>query len=405
MRISTSQVFLNNVDALSRANGELFKTQQQIATGKNILQPSDDPLASAQIIKLKKEIARTEQFQSNIDASKRRLELEEITLDQMFNQTVRLRELSVQAGNGILSQADRESLASEVDQIINQMYGLMNTKDAQGEYLFSGFKGETQAYAYDAASEQYVYQGDSGQRFIQVGPSNQIASTDSGLDLFERLSAGVEPRMVNDLNDAVAALAVSDMEAFEQADAAGKLPFNISIATDAMGSTLTVTSADGSEAFAGPVGVGSTVSFNGMDLEVGNVPVLGDPPVEAEIQARPRTTNVLNAALTLSRVLKDSEMGQADFSASIADTLDALGQAEEANIRARTSIGGRTNALEQQELVNEDVKLFTTEALSSFEDLDYAEAISRFTLQQTVLEAAYSSFNQIRNLSLFNYIQ
>lgn len=142
MRISTNQVFLNNINNLSNANSALFKTQQQIATGKKVLQPSDDPLASAQIIKLKKEVARTDQFQGNIDVSNRRLALEEITLNQLFTEGIRLKELTIQAGDGVLTQSDQAALAAEVDEIIQQMLGLMNTKDVQGEYIFSGFKGK-----------------------------------------------------------------------------------------------------------------------------------------------------------------------------------------------------------------------------------------------------------------------
>jgi flagellar hook-associated protein 3 FlgL len=127
MRISTQQVFLNNVDNLSRTNSELIKTQQQMATGKRVLQPSDDPLAASQIIKLEQELARTEQFQTSIDTANRRLSLEEVTLDQLFNDSIRLKELTIQAGGGALGPQDRASLATEIDGIINQMQGLMNT--------------------------------------------------------------------------------------------------------------------------------------------------------------------------------------------------------------------------------------------------------------------------------------
>ncbi|MGB0204119.1 MAG: flagellar hook-associated protein 3, partial [Neptuniibacter sp.] len=83
MRISTQQVFISNVDNISKTNSDLFRTQQQLSTGKNVLQPSDDPLASAQIQKFKKEVARTEQFAGNIDVAQRRLSLEEETIEQV----------------------------------------------------------------------------------------------------------------------------------------------------------------------------------------------------------------------------------------------------------------------------------------------------------------------------------
>ncbi|MCP8687551.1 flagellar hook-associated protein FlgL [Marinobacterium sedimentorum] len=306
MRISTQQVFLNNVDNLSRTNSELIKTQQQMATGKRVLQPSDDPLAASQIIKLERELARTEQFQTSIDTANRRLSLEEVTLDQLFNDSIRLKELTIQAGGGALGSQDRASLATEIDGIINQMQGLMNTKDSQGEYLFSGFQGDKQAYSFNDVTQRYEFQGDAERRFAQIGPDNRIAITDSGAQLF-------------------------------------------------------------------------------------------DP------------TNVLNVALDLSNGLKtidtSTAAGKLELDTLVADTLTSLEGVQELNIQGRASIGARMNALEQQQLVNEDYSLFTQEALSSFRDLDYNEAISRLTLQQTTLEAAYASFSKISGLSLFDYIR
>ncbi|WP_020683856.1 flagellar hook-associated protein FlgL [Marinobacterium rhizophilum] len=306
MRISTQQVFLNNVDNLSRANSELIKTQEQIATGKRVLQPSDDPLAATQIIKLEREVDRTEQFQTNIDLATRRLSLEESTLDELFNNAVRLREITIQAGSAALSSQDRVALATEVDGIIDQMQGLMNTRDVQGEYLFSGFQGDQQAYTLNAVTQRYEFQGDAEQRYIQIGPDNRIAATDSGAQLFE-------------------------------------------------------------------------------------------------------PENPLNVALDLSNGLKSidtgTEAGRTQMETLLGDTLTALEGVQDSNIRGRTSIGARMNAMDQQALMNDNYTLITQEALSSFRDLDYNEAISRLTLQQTTLEAAYASFSKVSGLSLFDYIR
>jgi len=99
-----------------------------------------------------------------------------------------------------------------------------------------------------------------------------------------------------------------------------------------------------------------------------------------------------------------TESGKELFNTKMDQILTNLSGIEELNIAARTSIGGRINTLEQQLLVNEDYILFTEEARSSFEDMDYNEAISIFTLQETALEASYASFAAIKDLSLFNYL-
>lgn len=414
MRISTSQIFMSNLDNISRNNADLFKTQQQLSTGKNVLQPSDDPLAAAQIIKLKKEIARNDQFQGNIDVSTRRLEQEEIALEQLNNINIRLREITIQAGSEVLAAADRKSLAAEVDEMTQQMLGLMNTKDVQGEYLFSGFQGDTAAYAYDETTERYVFQGDSGQRLIQVGPDNRIASTDSGQKLFEQIQGPDQLYVSNNPEGVLNGVSLLNRDKLEEVLEDKVMPLSITVQdTSTTPPTVLVEDADGTVLFdnsADPTDPQNQLG-NELGFSLGinpSVPPAPTGPYSAEIDLRSEKTNPLNMAMQLQAGLEDFDLTDPEqkeaFRTMIADTLDMLTQAEESNIQARTSLGSRINALEQQETVNTDYQLFTKETLSSFEDLDYAEAISRFSLQQNVLQAAYQSFTQIKEMTLFNYI-
>jgi len=411
MRISTQQVFLNNIDNISKNSGELFKTQQQLSTGKRVLQPSDDPLASAQIQKFKKEVARTEQFAGNIDVATRRLELEEITIEQINNQSIRLRELALQGKNGTLNATDRQVIASEVDEIIRSLDSLMNTKDVQGEFLFSGHKGFTKPYTL-GPSGRYEFNGDDGQRFLQIGPENKVASTDSGFEVFEkvpRVSGYVIPN-VTQSTTVIGEVDVQggDAEAFGTYMAANA-PLTITIQSG----NLTITDKTG--AFVTPEA--PAVEMDGTYTIPGDVNSIRIAGVDVEINAGGAGTatldvfdqhNILNTALDLKAAMEVGEFEtneqRSRFQERMDHVLDNLKGVEENNISSRASIGGRLNALEQQDLVNEDYKLFTEEALSSFEDLDYNEAISRFTLQETALQASYSSFARVQDLNLFNFI-
>ncbi|MFY0676352.1 MAG: flagellar hook-associated protein FlgL [Neptuniibacter sp.] len=413
MRISTQQVFISNVDNITKTNADLFKTQQQLSTGKNVLQPSDDPLASAQIQKFKKEIARTEQFAGNIEVAQRRLSLEEETIEQVNNLSIRLRELVIQGKNGTLTSTDRAAIASEVGEIVKSLDGLMNTKDVQGEFLFSGNKGFTEPYTYDATTGRYTFNGDDGQRFLQVGPETKVAATDSGFDIFEKIPS-VAGYVTENITQSVSIIddidiIGGDAEAFgAYMDANGPLSFDVT------GGLLTVTDKDGNFVTADE----PAVSLNGYDLSTNpNAPTLTIAGVELDVNAGNDGTatldvfdqhNILNTAVDLRDALLNysgnSGEEREQFNLQMDFILENLAGIEEKNVAARAGIGGRQNALEQQDLVNEDYKLFTQEALSSFEDLDYNEAISRFQLQQTALQAAYSSFASVQELSLFNYI-
>ena len=405
MRISTQQVFLNNIDNLSKASSDIFYTQQQLSTGKRVLQPSDDPVASAQIQKFNKEIARTEQFSDNIDVSQRRLELEENTINQVNNLSIRLRELTIQGKNGVLNDSDRRAIASEVGEIVKSLDGLMNTKDVQGEYLFSGNKGFTKPYTIDASTGRYVFNGDDGQRFIQVGPENQVASTDSGFDIFEKV-AKVSGYVLPDLTQTANQINNVDVVDADVFDAFTLSRGAINISFDSGASEYTITdSATPPQTVAGPVSYteGDVISVAGVDLTIG--PVTADSVVTLDAFSQ---HNILNTAQDLEAQLRTADLSTADGQAAFNERMDLilenLSGIEEQNIGTRASIGGRLNTLEQQLLVNEDYALFTKEALSSFEDLDFNEAISRFQLQETVLQASYASFAKVQDLSLFNYI-
>lgn len=183
MRLSTQQFFIQNLVNVQQSNANVFKYQQQMSTGKKLSKPSDDPLAATQINKFERLIARNEVFSRNVDVAERRLKLEESTLTLVIDTTLRIKDLSIQANNGGMSDADLKIIGAELEQLLGQLSGAVNTQDAQGEYLFSGFKGQTQPYQLDTAGN-YVYRGDEGQRFLNVGENTTIASTDAGAGIF-----------------------------------------------------------------------------------------------------------------------------------------------------------------------------------------------------------------------------
>lgn len=163
IRISSQQIFSGGINRLQELNTSLNNTQQQISTGQRVNKPSDDPVAAARILKLDQELSRVETYQRNVDLAENRLNQEESALESSIDVIQRIRELTVQAGNGSLSANDRRSISSELEERLGQLANIANTRDASGEYIFSGFQGSVKAFEQDA-SGSWVYQGDEGQR-------------------------------------------------------------------------------------------------------------------------------------------------------------------------------------------------------------------------------------------------
>ncbi len=187
MRISSIQAFNNGVSGLGRNYSNLIRTQEQISSGNRILTPADDPVASVRLLQLEQQQAILGQYKENLTAAKNSLTQEETTITSVITVLQRIRELAVQAGGGALSADDRKSIAKELGEREGELLNLMNSRNARGEYLFSGFLGKTEPFLRNPDGT-YSYQGDEGQRSLQVAGSSNVSINDNGKRLFEDVS-------------------------------------------------------------------------------------------------------------------------------------------------------------------------------------------------------------------------
>lgn len=118
MRISTHQAFLSGLRNLLDGQANVSGLQEQIATGKRIETPADDPVAAPQIIALNRQIDLLNQYQKNADRATNRLELEETTLGNIVDVLQRVRQLAVQGGMAHLILAVVKVLLSSCNNVL-----------------------------------------------------------------------------------------------------------------------------------------------------------------------------------------------------------------------------------------------------------------------------------------------
>ena len=184
MRISSLQIFNIANKSMADVNRELVKTQEQLSTGKRVLTPADDPVAATKILALTDEMAAIKQYQKNIDIAENNLSLEESTLGGVNNIIQRIQELAIAAGNtASLTGNEYRAIASEVEQRLDEMMNLLNTRNAGGDYIFGGYKSRQPPFEGNSTNG-YRYIGDGGQQKIQVSINTAVDATDSGKELF-----------------------------------------------------------------------------------------------------------------------------------------------------------------------------------------------------------------------------
>jgi len=403
MRISTQQLFNRGLEQIQDVTAQQQKTQLQLSTGKKVLTPADDPVASARILELNQELAINEQFQRNIDLVDGRLELQDDMLGSIDSVVQRVRELAVTAGNGILNGNDLNSIAVEAEVLLDQLAGLLNSQDASGEYLFSGFQGGEEPFQKNI-SGAYTYEGDEGRRFVQVGPSVSIASTENGKEIFQNIPVNENTfyTLTSSTNQSDPAAQITTGQVIDQETYDAFYPEDLTITFN------TPTDYSITEASTGRVVVASQpyvsndpISVNGIQFEISGAPVAGDSFFVQSSEKQGVLTTVEKFVYGLKN-FNTTESGREAFANVIDSAIANLDNAETSILEARSQIGARLNTIETTKEQLLDVEILTKEILTNIEAVDYAEAISLLSIQQTTLEAAYSSYSQVTSLSLFD---
>ncbi|MFL1452916.1 flagellar hook-associated protein FlgL [Marinobacter sp. GN3S48] len=406
IRISSQQVFSGGINRLQDLNVGLNKTSEQVSTGKRVNRPSDDPVAAARILKLNQELARVETYQRNATLADNRLKQEESALESSIDVIQRVRELTVQAGNGSLSQNDRQSIASELKERLGQLATITNTKDASGEYIFSGFQGDQEAFTKNVSGD-WVYRGDEGQRVLEIDDGVTVPISDHGKGIFVDVAAAeptffAEASSTNESGARISSGMVADRDAF---DLVYPDDISVSVVDDGAGGLEVQAFNRRTDA---PLAVTPPAYDNGGSFEVAGARVEiydaadGDEFTLKTAQKQSVFTSVEKLIYGLENIDKSAPGGQDTYDDLIANSLTNLDNAQESIIKKQTELGGRMNAVESTQSFLEDSSVYSNEIRSQLQDVDYAEAISNLSFQSFVLQAAQQSFAQVSQLSLFD---
>ena len=410
-RISTNQMHQGAMDSMATQHGKLSRTQQQVATGKKIFKPSEDPVAASRVVNMKDTLASIEQHQSNINSARARITLAEGVLNNTVEAIHRVRELAIQANNDSQNESTRLFIADEVKQIQGSILSLANTTDSNNEYLFAGTSSRNKPFSNNEAGG-FDYNGDESHREVQISRSRRIAVDDPGSDIFIEIKNGngVFSTMHGPENQGSGIIDpgrasgdyVTETYAiiFDQSDAeyaANALETNVPL-------TYSVVDAAGNVLVGGvPFKEGKEIVFNGVHTSIKGTPEDGDYFVISPSQNQDMftTLQILVDALQSKTPDENDKIG---FHGAVNRSLANLTQSLDNILLTHGKIGARLNALDSQEIINDAYRLQIREVLSNIEDLDFAEAVSRLNLELTGLEASQKAFTRVQDISLFNFL-
>lgn len=438
MRIATSMIYNAGVSTMNKQSAALLHLQQQISSGRRILTPADDPVAAARALEVTQSKVILGQFLTNQENANSALGQVEAQLNSVNDILARIKELTVQAGNASVSATDRRMIAFELRARFDELLGIANAADGQGQYLFSGYMGSTKPFTGNvdqlnaALGNEIVYQGDDGQRALQVSATRMLEISDSGNDVFRRIHNGNSYFVTNyaatntgtGVVDAGSIVNPATWNALTNKNFSIVFTVDNSVTPsvtyyDIVDTTTNISLLSGAPAPAPPANQriyypGKVIDLKSQGVEPpfdlgASLVINGDPATGDQFTLTPSSSQSLFKTLaTLIAAIESANTAvpgdAAKYANEIGFALTNIDQANDNILRVRAMIGSRMSELESINNVNQDMTLQYEQTLSNLQDVDYVRMISDLTRKQTDLQAALQSFARISQLSLFNYL-
>ena len=399
MRVASAGLYRQVLDAIGRNQSDIARLQLQVATGKRMLAPSDDPSGTVRGMHLHNAIDQLAQFQANGARAAQRLGLEDNTLQQVVDTLQRVSELAVQSQNGTETDETRGIVVTELRSILDQLVQLANSTDGEGEYLFAGYRSNDAPFVLDGSGVSYL--GDQNQRMLQIGPSRQVADGDPGSDVFLDIpdGNGTFATSAAGANTGTGIIDAGSVTDYSQWDG-GSYTIVFTTATDyevrdAANAVVTTGTYTADET--------NVVAFRGVQVAITGAPAAGDA-----FQVDPSASRDVFA--TIQEFIDALEPGavtdveEAQLHNRLNGVMASLDQAFGHISQIQAQVGTRLNAVDDQADMNTQYAILLEGTASDIENVDMVQAVSALDLKLTTLDASEQAFVAVQRLSLFNYL-
>ena len=389
---------------MTTQQASLSKVAEQVAAQRRVLSPADDPVASSREVGLDVSLRASQQMQKNQADLEGQLQQTQNYLDEATGVLSAFKSSIVKAGSGVLSESDRATVVADMTALREQMMSLANTQDESGNFVFAGYKRDSQPFT--RTTDGVVYGGDSGVRQSQIGPNRFVDANFSGAYVFGTAVTGKSGVVASAGESNMGGLlltgsTISDKTTWGNDKALG--PFSVSFGTDG---AYAVTDGDGQPYSAGTLAAGAaSLDVAGVRLSFSGAPKAGDT-LSVSMSGSQSIFDTMDQAIkTLSMPESSQESarrGNALFalSANVDGGMDRV-------LEAITSLGSRMVEVGAAK----DADSARSVALSSelvrvvgADEATQAELASEFIQGKLSVERAQLTYTTIAKLSIFNYL-
>ena len=427
MKVSTKLFNEQQIRQFSSLNADIQKLQDKISSGKNIVVASDDPVGSVELSGYKTVKQQIDQYMKNVNSAQTRLSLVDTNLQNLSTIMIRANELLIQASSDVLGRSDREAIALEVDEMKEELLSLANQQDANGSFIFGGYKTKSQPFQKNIEGK-IEYKGDAGTTSLSISETMVVETSVDGESLFQKIkgTSGVTVSMFTMLEnishsirtassgvhatkaDTHAEFEITNRDygtwTFDITGHGGTANISVELTGDDPADIIkAINNANigitASQSSTNPKKIKLDSSQQGVieikNLEIPNIKTAQKVPTSFI------TFDPLDASgnkVGHSQTLYDNDQLTSSQLNNIADT-----QVHIANFRGQ--VGAKLNLLDRQNQNLSERDLAIKKDLSDLEDADLASLVTDLKAQLTGLQASQQAFVKISDLNLFNYLK
>ena len=428
MQVSTKLFNDQQIRQFGKLTADIQQKQEKIASGKAVLRASDDPVVAANLSVAKEQEELLGRFEENAYKATLRLDASDKTINEAMSVITRITELATQARSPVFDGYSRKAILTEVQALRETLVDLANTRDANGESLFSGYKTDQEAYV-RTPDGSIKYNGDRGSHSVQVSENVNVSTGLDGETIFGRVETANGRRSIFEIVDGVMASIDPLREINEMASADRRAEISLQLPrqnqdwsfslTGGLGTVqIEATLAEGAEeeladainAKTDQTGVSAEfdpktrnitlVEESSSTIMVQNIHIEGQyiANKETDYHMKFSTIDEYGKQIGGTRILTDEDQLLGSGIENLLASIDHMSIQQ-------AVIGAQMTKADIQADVIQSRKLAVTKDISAMGDADLAKLVTELQAQLTNRDAAQQAFAKIGQQSLFDYIR
>lgn len=381
--------------ALYQQAKALAGLQEQVSTGSRINRVSDDPSATYQVLGLNTQDRSLGNYIDNVSEVASSLEISSMIIEGMISYFVEATSRLTQVTGGIYDDEARKRTAEEINQMLEQMVLLANTKN-MNQYLFGGGSSGTAPYVVertDGEITRVIYQGSQDDRNIEISPGMQSSIFYVGDDIFRSDNSG-------------SAVFIGDTGA-KAGTGTSNVKGDVWLTVIHDGSNYKISIDDGASYVTVPVGGDSnqavTNSVTGEVLYVDTTEISG---TGVELVRVPGTYDIFSALIGIRDILANKrELSSVQVEELLSNSFGSLDEIHNLLVQQSVSVGSKIGFLDDLKENLKGLKYNVEDETTRLEEADIAQLAIDISRREILYQMSLSVAAKLMSLSLLDFIE